>query len=236
MVQQLTAGCLPATASWKWAQDRQRLACLEAVCPNGEVIGVDPFDDGLAFARRRCRCRLVRADIFALPFAEPFEVIGLFDVLEHIKDDAAALLSLYAQLAPGGALMLTVPAHQTLWSYADENAGHYRRYASHGLSHLLQEVGFRVEYHTSFMTALYPLLWAGRRLAAWRNQLATTHQGRAELFVRELQINPLLNRVLTWLHRWEASVIGRRVRLPLGTSLLVVARKPALARAAARAA
>ena len=165
------------------------------------------------------------ADLFALPVAAPFDVIGLFDVLEHLADDRAALAALCVRTGSGRRLVVTVPAQPTLWSYADEYAGHYRRYTPRDLVQLLEQAGFRVEYHTPFMAALYPLLWLGRRLAAVRNRRRLAPKGRRELFAQELKVRPWLNRVLTWLHRWEAPWIARRGQLPWGTSLLAVARK-----------
>jgi SAM-dependent methyltransferase len=209
------------------------LRMLEDVCCDGEVIGTDLFDEGLVFARRRCRCAVVQADIFDLPFTEPFEVIGLFDVLEHLPDDRGALEALHAALVPGGALVLTVPAHQALWSYADEYAGHYRRYAASDLLELLERTGFQVEYCTPFMAALYPLLWLGRRWASLWNDRRPVPDSRDTLFARELQLGRVVNRLLTWLHHWETPVIARQGKLPWGVSLLAVARKSALTHATA---
>jgi SAM-dependent methyltransferase len=205
------------------------LRVLEEVCRDGEVIGSELFEEGLAYARTRCHCPVLRADIFDLPFDAPFDVIGMFDVLEHLEDDRGALKALQEALTPGGALLLTVPINPRLWSYADELAGHYRRYERRGLVELLEAVGYQVEYHTPFMAALYPLMWLGRRYATLRNQQRSNPQSRSKLFARDLQVRPIMNRVLTWLHHWEAGMIARRKRLPWGTSMLVVARKPPVA-------
>src|SRR5690242_7143797 len=67
------------------------LRLLERVCCRGDVVGLDPYEEGLELARKRVRCRLVRGDLEGWPFREPFHLIGLFDVLEHIEDDLGAL-------------------------------------------------------------------------------------------------------------------------------------------------
>lgn len=81
-------------------------------------------------ARCRLNCELVQADIYNLPNWKPFDLIGLFDVLEHLPDDVKALKEIRKALKPGGKLILTVPASMKLWSYVDEVAGHYIRYSS----------------------------------------------------------------------------------------------------------
>src|SRR5204863_8203976 len=142
------------------------LRVLERVCRGGAVVGADLNGARLPVAARRTRCPLVRANLHRLPFGDPFALIGLFDVLEHLSDDGRALRDLGAALGPGGALVLTVPAHRRLWSYADTLAGHCRRYSASGLAQVLSRNGYRVEYVTPFMLPLYPAMSLGRRLAS----------------------------------------------------------------------
>ena len=58
-----------------------------------------------------------------------YDLIGAFDVIEHIEDDAAALASIAAKLKPGGKFVMTVPAHQWMWSAHDVVNHHKRRYS-----------------------------------------------------------------------------------------------------------
>jgi SAM-dependent methyltransferase len=199
------------------------LRMLERECRRGEVIGLDLFEESLRFARRRVGCRLVRGDVYDWPVERPFNMIGMFDVLEHLPDDVGALRRLRACLAPGGRLVLTVPAHMSLWSYADTHARHYRRYGVRDLSDALRAAGFVVDYLTQFMAALFPLVWTGRRLAA-RGRPAHGGDRDRDLFLRELKVIPVVNGVLARLLGLEAACIARRWRLPVGTSLLAVAR------------
>lgn len=201
------------------------LRVLERVCVGGTVVGMDLVAEKLRFARRRTACELRVGDLYRLPPEEKFDLIGMFDVLEHLPDDATALQSLANSMTLGGRLLLTVPAHRTLWSYADTHAGHQCRYSVAQLREVLATNGWEVEYCTQFMAALYPLMWFGRRLSAlWR---ASQHgpQGERELFQRELRIVPGVNGLLTRLVECEAPFIARRKRLPIGTSLLAVARR-----------
>jgi len=178
---------------------------------------------------RRARNRLksdapshLVADLTRLPFADnSFDCVTCGYVLEHLPDDVRILRALRANLKRGARLVLTVPAHQHLWSYADEYAAHYRRYGTKQLRAALEKAGFQVEFLTQFMMLLYPLLWLGRR---WNSRgQVNTMQDQHERVARELRVTPLTNAVLHRLLKWEAGWIARRWRLPLGTSLLAIA-------------
>jgi SAM-dependent methyltransferase len=197
------------------------LRVLEQVCVHGHVTGMDLHDEGLQYARQRVKCPLIAGDIHTTTFEQPFHLIGLFDVLEHLPDDVRILQALRRNLAPSGRLLLTVPAHQALWSYSDEYGGHYRRYSPQQLRAVLEEAGFHVEFSTQFMMMLYPFMKLGR-LWNGRGQVQTL-EDRKERSLRELQVSAIPNAVLYSLLRWEAWWLAGRRRLPLGTSLLAIA-------------
>jgi SAM-dependent methyltransferase len=199
------------------------LARLHQLLPTANVVGADLFAEGLALARRRFAGTLLQTDLFQCSFRSAFDLVGLFDVLEHLDDDIAALCELRKQLRPKGRLLLTVPAHMVLWSNYDSASDHRRRYSRGLLCARLSEAGFRVEYCTEFMCALFPVMLLRRRLL-WGNK----HNGAAPLqdsgrMNSELQVHPLINRTLEAVLRPEAYWIRRRGRLPLGTSLLAIA-------------
>ena len=212
------------------------LRVLQDVCAGGHVAGMDISVEGLRRARRRASCHLVCGDLRQSPFARRFDLIGLFDVLEHLPDDAGVLTAIHSMLEPSGALLLTVPAGRSLWSYADEAAGHYRRYERADLVALLEAAGFRVEYATRFMAPVHPLMWLGRRAAALRARFVggrrrgsgASPDDNLRLAAAELRIVPVLNGLLTAALFAEAKWIARRRTLPIGTSLIAIARKPAL--------
>ncbi len=201
------------------------LRTLEQVCAGGRLLGVDLFEEGLRYARRRSSVPVIRADVGNLPFTPPFAVIGLFDVIEHLPDDVGALRALLPLLGPGGTLLVTVPAHPALWSYFDEAAHHYRRYRQRDLEAVLRAAGYHVEYVTQFMAAIAPLVWLKRRITGLTGRRPTGDGCCAhELAASDLRITPVINGILTRVLMWEALVIARRGRLPVGTSLLAVAR------------
>jgi SAM-dependent methyltransferase len=181
------------------------LRTLNEACPAAAVIvGIDLFEDGLAYARRRTKVPVVCARIENAPFAAPFDLVGMFDVLEHIDDDAAALRQVRALTARGGYALLTVPAHMTLWSRFDVEAHHCRRYEAPQLHQRLADAGFSVEYLTLFMATLYPVARVSRALSDLADRVRQRFRG---LVLRQ-----------------EAPMLRRRMKLPIGTSLLAVAR------------
>ena len=197
------------------------LRFLSATIRRGAVVGIDLFEEGLRLARRRSDALLVRGDVHSSPFQCQFEMIGAFDVIEHLHDDRQALRDFHRLLSPNGLLLLTVPGHMALWSYFDKAAGHYRRYSRKELEKTLQACGFRVEFVTEFMMVLYPVLWVSRRLSGWlRGSKAVKEES-----LTDFRVIPGLNLLLLLLLSWELPLIRRRIRIPVGSSLLAIARR-----------
>ena len=187
------------------------------------VMGFDLFPEGFDIARRRgVKCEMRQGDLFDLPEAEPFGLMGIFDTLEHIPDDERVLRKLHSLIAPGGALLVTVLAHPWLWSYFDEAAHHCRRYTNRELAAKLKAAGFGVAFCSQFMMSILPMVWLSRKLNPEVNKGRTEH----ELTENELKIVPGLNGLLTALLSMEAAWVGGHRSLPLGTSLVAVARRP----------
>jgi|SRR5579871_377255 len=195
---------------------------LQRLCGHAQVIGMDLLFDGLRYAQARGVACLVQGDVTVPPFSVPFDLVGMFDVLEHVPDDIAALRHLHGLLRTGARLVLTVPAHAALWSYFDELSCHCRRYEIADLTEKLLRTDYKIEYLTEFMMFSYPLVWLQRRLVG---PLRARSYGPTETARNELRIHPLPNAVLGCLQKMETSLVRRRQRLPFGTSILVVACK-----------
>ena len=198
------------------------LAELQRIFPKAEVMGADLFAEGLAFARRRFSGKLLQMDVLNSGFDEAFDLVGFFDVLEHLDDDLLVLRALREQLRPGGSLLLNQPAHRALWSEYDVTACHRRRYSRRQLTGRLTEAGFRVDYCTEFMSVLFPLMWVRRRLG---RPVSVRHEetGASSPELADLRIHPLTNRILELALAPEPWLMSRRIRLPIGTSLLALA-------------
>ncbi|HST44602.1 MAG TPA: class I SAM-dependent methyltransferase [Luteimonas sp.] len=198
------------------------LAAIARTFPDMAVTASEVLADGLAHAAPRApRARLLQLDARALPFEAAFDVIGAFDVLEHIAEDALVLSQMHRALRPGGGVLLAVPQHPWLWSAQDEIARHVRRYRRDELEHKLRTAGFEVLHSTSFMTLLLPLLWLSRtRRAAARGAGDARAAADAEL-APPAWINAICAAALAA----ERVAIRGGLRLPLGGSRLVVARR-----------
>ncbi|MEA2342516.1 MAG: hypothetical protein QOF63_685 [Thermoanaerobaculia bacterium] len=125
---------------------------------------------GLLYARAYGLERLYQFDLRTPPFREHFDVVALFDVLEHIADDELAVKNIHHMLRSGGRVILTVPAHRWLWSRIDELSGHHRRYNRKAIALLFERAGFEILESRYFFTALVPALLARSvlsRKATW---------------------------------------------------------------------
>ena len=194
------------------------LAHLERSFPSWEFSGTEVLADGLRYAKTRVtRTRLFELDARAIPFADTFGAVGAFDVLEHITEDDVVLAQIYKALAPGGILLATVPQHPWLWSPADDDACHVRRYTSLELGDKVRAAGFKVELLTSFVSFLLPVM----ALSRWRQRRSPASYD----LIAELSLPAPLNRALEAVLDLERALIKRGVRFPAGGSLLLVARK-----------
>lgn len=157
------------------------------------------------------RCELPEV----VPFGEEkYDVIGVFDVLEHVEADAAALRSLRERLKPGGRVVLTVPAFRWLWSAHDEINQHFRRYTRQEMVARLREAGLEPAHASYFNLILMPIILLAR-LASDALRRDPAEQLEPPL--------PWVNRTLEVIFSSERHVVSR-CGLPLGVSLLVVAR------------
>ncbi len=200
------------------------LAAIADECPGVSLAGLDLHPAAVAHARHRLErggaVDLVVGDALRPPFGAVFDAVGMFDVLEHLPDDVAALRAQRAMVRPGGSLILTVPADPALWSYFDEAARHTRRYTGETLAAALAAAGFRVEYLSLMMVPLRPALAAYRRLSAGRARSG----GAARAAMQDLRITPVADPLMGALLARERPRILRRERLAGGTSLIAIAR------------
>lgn len=195
------------------------LAGIAQAYPAAVLVGSEVFIAGLPFAAARVKtAELLQMDARQIPYVEEFDVIGAFDVLEHIEDDELVLASMLRSLRPGGGVAITVPQHPWLWSMADEVACHVRRYKVGELREKVLRAGFKVEFETSFVSLLLPAMLASR---------LTKQKAKAqEKPVSEMNSLPAwLNRLFEIIMNLERSLIRVGLRFKLGGSLLLIARK-----------
>ena len=197
------------------------LGAVHSSFPAAECVGIEPFEAALEIAGRRLDgVELRHGDAASIAEEAAFDAIGSFDVLEHIPDDVGALGTMARALRPGGVLLLTVPQHPWLWSDADERAEHVRRYRRNELLGRVRGAGLEVERCTSFVTTLLPMLAAARSIR---------RRNPPDDPLRELRMAPWIQAALRPALALDRMAIRAGASLPAGGSLLVVARRPAVA-------
>jgi len=193
------------------------LQAINEANPKSEIAGTELFDEGLEVARKRLpTANLTQMDARNIDSSENLEVVGAFDVLEHIPEDKVVLANLFQAIRTGGGIIITVPQHPRLWSPLDDAAHHVRRYTRKELVAKVIEAGFKVKYVNSFVSLLVPLMFLSRKRKAsdWK-----------ENSMVEFHLPPLLNRVFTGIMSIEHGLIRLGVNFPIGGSLLLVAKK-----------
>ncbi|MDH4233429.1 MAG: class I SAM-dependent methyltransferase [Nitrospirota bacterium] len=195
------------------------LAAIEKAFPHLLLFGSDIYSLGVSFASKRMQNALLfQMDARSIPFEQEFDVIGAFDVLEHIHEDQLALKQIWRALKHGGGIIITVPQHLFLWSKTDEASCHVRRYSAKELKEKVVRAGFEIVKMTSFVTLLLPFMMASRHKKQKSDQ-------DFDVFT-ELRLNGTLNSIFEHILDFERLLIRLGVNLPAGGSLLLVARKP----------
>lgn len=183
--------------------------------PTTRLCGSEIFCAGLEYAQKRVpRARFMQVDARKLPFTAEFDVIGAYDVIEHIAEDERVLSEIRRALLPEGGLVLTVPQHPWLWSQADTYACHVRRYTANELHAKVERAGFEILRSTSFVSLLLPAMVAARR----RKHKTFDPQ-------KELMLPRVVDKVFEATLRVELALVKAKLTLPIGGSRLLVARK-----------
>lgn len=190
-------------------------AILESFSRRYQAFGSDMAPQAIEFCRERGLTRLHLGTLETYPPSDPFDLITMLDMVEHVEDDAALLKAGRRLLGEGGHILIAVPAFPSLWSKHDEILHHKRRYTRRGLRALVEGAGFTIEQLSFFNTFLFPVAWM-KRVAA-----RLSGSDRAN----DLAIPPPpLNAALRTVFRIERHILPR-ASLPFGLSLLCLARK-----------
>ena len=194
------------------------LSGINKAFPKLSLTGSDIFSAGLVFAAKRMNdVEIIQFDASSIPFEHEFDIIGAFDVLEHIEDDNKVIKQMYQATAKGGGIIITVPQHQFLWSQADEQACHKRRYSAKELKNIVSSAGFYVCRCTSFVSLLFPAMFLSR--------LLKKNHGEGDEIFDELRLPGYLNYAFEKILSFERLMISFGVNIPFGGSLLLIARK-----------
>jgi SAM-dependent methyltransferase len=218
----------------RFADSSRPLDMLEIGCGIGGVVAElrriahlrltasEIYLQALRYARARVPgVDFIQLDATVMPFHEQFDIVGAFDVLEHIEDDERVIAGVNRALRPGGLFLVTVPQHKWMWSRLDELVHHKRRYTRAELLDKLRRGGYEIRFCSSFVTTLFPAMAASRLLARVRPGPADSK----EAFASEVSLSPAANRWCDRIMRLDEAALRAGIQLPFGGSLLAVARK-----------
>jgi SAM-dependent methyltransferase len=206
------------------------LPFLDAGCGTGGLLrslgragrralaGLEYNPEAAARAAAKSGAAVAAGDVNALPFGPAsFGALASVDVLCHRGvDEARALAEFHRVLAPGGTLVLNLPAFEWLRSAHDTRVHNARRYTAQGATALLAAAGFERVEARYWNSLLLPLMAAQRKLRS------NTDDGASDV----APFPPWLDATLHAATRAEAALAGLGLRFPAGGSVLVVASRP----------
>jgi SAM-dependent methyltransferase len=179
----------------------------------GHIDGLELDDEAAALSEKRLGRKVMRSPLPALAEVPgDYDLIGAFDVIEHIDDDTAALAAIATKLKSGGKFIMTVPAHPWMWTAHDVANHHKRRYSKAALRKLVEGSPMRLDKIGYFNSLLFPLAVAQRAASKLRGK----DNGDVSLPAAPL------NRSLEAVFASERYLVGR-LPLPPGLSLFAVA-------------
>lgn len=176
----------------------------------GMVDGIEPYADCYNYLKENVKGNFIKKNISDYNTRKKYDVVALFDVLEHIKEESKTVSKINSLLKPKGKVILTVPAYMFLWSHHDDTNKHYRRYTKTSLKKLFEKNGFKIKKISYFNTILFPLAFVQK---ITQNKKSKTYNP-----------NKILNSIFYTFFNIESSIIPN-INLPFGVSLLLIAEK-----------
>ncbi len=198
-------------------------ANLALLARHGRAFGFDITAIGPGFARAHGLTRVARASIGDIPCADAaFDVVTSFDVLYGLPDDLekAAVREMARVVKPGGAVLITAAALESLRGGHGALAKELRRYTTGSLTALLEGAGLEVVRISYTHFTLFPLVYSVRAWQRWRGG-GQAEASDTEISVPSAPVNAVLSAALT-VESW----LLRGVNMPVGSSVICLASKP----------
>lgn len=190
----------------------------------GNAKGLELSHELSVLANERSRRPTICGNAYEIPLKdETQDLVCLFDTLEHIPDEARALVEIRRVLRPGGLAFFSVPAYQFLYSHNDRVAHHERRYTKRRLRSVVEDAGLTTVRLTYFNLLLFPVILpivlAGK---AKEKLFGVKDPGHTNLSFR---IPKPINGCLAWIMERESKLLPR-VGFPCGHSLIGMFQRP----------
>ncbi len=193
-------------------------ANLEMLQKFGTVSGIEPHSFARDYAQNMSGCDIQDGHLpDALPFKKTFDLIGAFDVIEHVEEDFESLQTIRDKLSDKGHAVFTIPAFQCLWSKHDDINHHKRRYTRQEFLFLLTEAGYDVTFISYYNTYLFPI---ATLILSLKKLMPKKDSGNVKMpkFV-------FINTILRALFSSERFFLTKNISVPLGLSIIAVCRK-----------
>ena len=183
----------------------------------GTLSALELDDNARAHAISKNICKVEYGKLpYEITCDKSFDIICLFDVLEHIEEDIISLTTIHKYLKKGGKIILTVPAYMFLWSKHDVMSHHKRRYNMRQISRMLESTGYNVKYISYFNFLLFPLILIIRLLETI---------SKIDLRKNDLkQENKIVNYLLKKIFSFESKLLPR-LSVPFGMSIITIGSK-----------
>jgi SAM-dependent methyltransferase len=195
------------------------ISYIQRMMPRLVISGSEIYSEGLKFVSVRLKdVTLYQMDARQIPFNNEFDLIGVFDVIEHIEDDSNVLQQINKALKPGGKVVITVPQHKFLWTKIDELSYHKRRYTKQELEQKITTAGFTILKIVPFMSLLMPFQVISRLFN--KNSDLTE-----ENVVETVKMNRFINAVFKFITTIEYLFIQSGLGFNFGGSLILIACK-----------
>ena len=189
---------------------------LELLARFGQLTALELDKEAALLSRDKNICAVIEGSLpNNIPLNRVYDLIAMFDVLEHIDDDLGSLLTIKKVLHPNGDLILTVPAFMFLWSDHDNVNHHKRRYTKKTILTILNKAGYNVKYVTYFNTFLFPVVALIRLLSKLKKNKSGSDFSK--------QTPKIVNQALTILFS-VGQIFFPTLTFPFGVSLLIVAK------------
>lgn len=192
---------------------------MKDVCEFAETVeGLEYSPEAIALARQNFPALQISEGAF--PEAAPtkqYDLVTLFDVLEHVKDDSAAAVAIGRLLLPGGMALITVPATPSLWSEHDVQLHHQRRYTNKGLRALFEtQKDLEILNLSYYNSLLFVPIYLFRQL----KNLIKAKDGQGDNFLPAAPVNTLLEAIFSFERHWLPKSV-----MPFGVSLMCIVKK-----------